>query len=76
MLKIEDYLWKGVWVICYLFSSISAQDPDPTDPQHFGLLDPDPDSQKICGSSNPETRSKYQPKTAKLKRYDQKWPCL
>ena len=35
------------------------------DPQHFGLLNPDPQKYVECGSMNPNPKAKYQPKIAK-----------
>ena len=44
-------------------SRISAQDPDPLDPQDFGFLDPY--SQKYADPRIRIQGAKYQPKTAK-----------
>ena len=47
-----------------LISLNSAKDPDPLDPQDFGLLDPDPDPQKYADPRIRIQGAKYQPKTA------------
>ena len=44
---------------------ISALDPDPLDPQDFGFMDLDPDSQKYVDPWIRIQGVKYQPKTAK-----------